>query len=410
MAITESVRPTLRPTEYRRHGVQRTRDGQPGWRLRPIDPKSGRQLDRVVWGSYEDAVLALSAMRAKLADSTGPSLPHAAHLTVGLWAPVFLERYRWKVPPNGHHPGVPRPSATTATMRHVLSSYVVPGLGANTRLQSITGQDCFDAVTRLTLRSGQPASAATMRTAAEKMKSMLQGATSAGILTVNPAGHLPTSYGSARSKVVIPSMTNVELLATTLGDVGSRGCGRSGYYADTARLLAFTGMRISELVALRVFDVDFARSVISITKRSTESGGKRATGDVTKTTAGERELIILDPARPILGRLLDRAGREDPLALLIPGANGGMLSYAHWRKALAKASAECGVDYSAHDLRHVCASMMIASGATAEQVREQLGHSSTHVTERVYRHLWKRDRTKEAAELSRGVRDLLERS
>lgn len=408
--MTESVRPTLKPTEYRRGGVQRTRDGQPGWRLRPVDPKSGRQLDRVVWGSYEDAVVALSAMQAELAGKTGPSLPRAAHVTVGQWAGVFVERYRWKVPANGHHPGVPRPSATTATMRQVLLAYVVPGLGADTRLQSITGADCLDAITTLTLRDGRPASAATMRTAAEKMKAMLQGATSAGILTVNPAADLPMSYGSARAKIVVPSMVNVELLARTLGDVGSRGQARSGYYADMARLLAFTGMRISELVALRVCDVDFARSVISITKRSTESGGRRATGEVTKTTAGERELIILDPARPILDRLLDRTGRHDPQALLIPGANGGMISYAHWRKTLATASAECGVVYSAHDLRHVCASMMIASGATAEQVREQLGHSTTHVTERVYRHLWKRDRTKEAAELSRGVRDLLERS
>lgn len=399
-----------KPMHYRRNGVQQMRDGQPGWRLRPVDPKSGLQRERVVWGSYEEAVLALAHMREELAGRSGPWLPDADKITVGQWAVIYLQRYIWKVPPNGSHAGTPRAFPTTSTMKEVLSAYVVPALGPDTRLQRLTHEDCFRAVTGLVLKNGKKASPDTMRTAAEKMKSMLEAAVSAGILTANPAAHLPTTYGPPRSRIVVPSMADAELLAASLEEVGSCGSRRSGYFADVALLITFTGMRISELVALRVSDVDFDRAVITITKRSTESGGRRSTGDVTKTTAGRRDIIILDPARAILERLLDRAGRDDPSALLIPGANGGLLSYSLWRKRLAEARAISGVDYAAHDLRHVCASMMIAAGASAEQVREQLGHSTTHVTERVYRHLWKRDRTKEAAELSRGVRDLLERS
>jgi integrase len=50
------------------------------------------------------------------------------------------------------------------------------------------------------------------------------------------------------------------------------------------------------------------------------------------------------------------------------------------------------VSYTAHELRHVCASLLIASGASDMQVAHQMGHSKIETTKNIYGHLWAQDR------------------
>ena len=50
------------------------------------------------------------------------------------------------------------------------------------------------------------------------------------------------------------------------------------------------------------------------------------------------------------------------------------------------------VKYTAHELRHVCASLLIASGATDMQVANQMGHSKIETTKNIYGHLFAQDR------------------
>ena len=50
------------------------------------------------------------------------------------------------------------------------------------------------------------------------------------------------------------------------------------------------------------------------------------------------------------------------------------------------------VRYTAHELRHVCASLLIASGASDIQVARQMGHSRIETTKNIYGHLFAQDR------------------
>ena len=50
------------------------------------------------------------------------------------------------------------------------------------------------------------------------------------------------------------------------------------------------------------------------------------------------------------------------------------------------------VSYTAHELRHVCASLLIASGASDMQVAHQMGHSKIETTKNIYGHLFAQDR------------------
>jgi integrase len=84
---------------------------------------------------------------------------------------------------------------------------------------------------------------------------------------------------------------------------------------------------------------------------------------------------------------------------LINGERGGYLGYAMWRRYLKLAHGYTAahkdgiVKYTAHELRHVCASLLIAPGATDMQVTNQMGHSKIETTKNIYGHLFAQDRT-----------------
>ena len=113
---------------------------------------------------------------------------------------------------------------------------------------------------------------------------------------------------------------------------------------------------------------------------------------------------IPDIAMPAVRRLVERhaEGRERSegrlYSRLINGERGGYLGYAMWRRYLALATATrrhtrtAPVKYTAHELRHVCASLLIASGATDMQVTNQMGHSKIETTKNIYGHLFAQDR------------------
>jgi integrase len=77
---------------------------------------------------------------------------------------------------------------------------------------------------------------------------------------------------------------------------------------------------------------------------------------------------------------------------------GRVPGYATWRKYLKLAQSHTAahpdgiVGYTAHELRHVCASLLIASGASDMQVAHQMGHSKIETTKNIYGHLFAQDR------------------
>jgi integrase len=141
-----------------------------------------------------------------------------------------------------------------------------------------------------------------------------------------------------------------------------------------------------------------------IDRTASESGGRRDLREDMKTRAAERVAMIPDIAVPAVRRLLQQGetGRQRSdgrlYARLINGDRGGYLGYATWRKYLrlahgfTAAHKDGPVTYTAHELRHVCASLLIASGASDIQVANQMGHSRIETTKNIYGHLFAQDR------------------
>jgi tyrosine recombinase XerC len=132
------------------------------------------------------------------------------------------------------------------------------------------------------------------------------------------------------------------------------------------------GLRVSELLALDVADVDLARGEVRVTGKG----------------AKERVALIGQPAMAALRayladgrlRLLAGAGRTDALFL---NRFGGRLSVSMFTRTLADYARQAGIEHpvTPHMLRHSFATDMLEGGADLRTVQELLGHESPSTTQ-----------------------------
>ena len=136
-------------------------------------------------------------------------------------------------------------------------------------------------------------------------------------------------------------------------------------WADAVLITIYTGLRPSELLAIKTADVSIQ--------------GRYMTGGL-KTKAGKNRII------PIHNKILPfiRKRYNPDNVFLID--DKGPVSYEHYRnefKALMKA---LDMEHLPHDGRHTFASMADSAGMNKTAVKMIMGHSSKDITERVYTH------------------------
>jgi integrase len=364
-----------------------TKDGTPVYRVRVWDPVLKRQVERTAEG--------LDAAKALLEEFTEakrrPGRLQAERVCFVDVAARYLVAYKVK------RDGTPRPKSSLAKERTFLNVYLIPVLG-NAWIGDLDLPELNDAIRGMTLKDGTSASGSTKSTAASVLRRLFAWAREERVIPNNPALELRTGWGgSVRRKVLIPSIPQVLRLAEAL-DHFKPGLG------DVAMVLAFSGLRWEEAVAVPAENVDLDGQCMTIDRTASESGGRRDVREDMKTRAAVRVVMIPDIAMPAVRRLLATGaeGRQRSegrlFSRLINGDRGGFLGYATWRKYLAfahgftAAHKDGAVTYTAHELRHVCASLMIASGATDMQVANQMGHSKIETTKNIYGHLFAQDR------------------
>jgi integrase len=84
-----------------------------------------------------------------------------------------------------------------------------------------------------------------------------------------------------------------------------------------------------------------------------------------------------------------RARLAPALALAASGASLNSFYRTDFKPALVRARLPKAVRF--HDLRHTCASLLIANGAHPKAVSEVLGHSTIAITMNRYAHLYDDD-------------------
>jgi integrase len=167
-------------------------------------------------------------------------------------------------------------------------------------------------------------------------------------------------------------------------------------------LLAMTGMRRGEALALRWADFDFDAGTVSVRRAVTVVKTKGAGEQVVTgpPKSGKARVIDLDPQtlstlrshRASLASIMLALGRDD--ALVLGTAEGEARhperSSRTFQYRQAAARKELGADRLSllrlHDLRHTHATLLLRAGVHPKIVSERLGHAKVSITLDVYSH------------------------
>ena len=142
---------------------------------------------------------------------------------------------------------------------------------------------------------------------------------------------------------------------------------------------AFAGLRVAEIAALRVSDVDFMRGIIT--------PAIQYPSEPLKTEESKNAIPIPQELALMLNRIPAKWGSST----LVVGDIGRPISpytiETHWIRARATIEG-LPEGFRIHDLRHYYASLLIAAGLDIKTVQARLRHASAKTTLDTYAHLW----------------------
>lgn len=157
-------------------------------------------------------------------------------------------------------------------------------------------------------------------------------------------------------------------------------------YYVMARLQAFGGLRIGEVLALTLKDVDFENQTISINKTVTKSGDTSIL--TTPKTSASIRVVTID--QYTINALQEWCNLNHVNYLIfeiardkIPAVSSVITFYLKFfkrHKELKK--------ISSHALRHTHASLLFKEGVNPKVIQKRLGHSTLEMTMNVYTHLF----------------------
>lgn len=187
---------------------------------------------------------------------------------------------------------------------------------------------------------------------------------------------LPTEFVSApKSSRHLPDVLSLEEIDTIINHISPSD--RKGR-RDRAilELLYSCGLRVTEVISLRISDLFFGEHYIRVTGK----GNKQRLVPVG-SVAIEKTMMWLDDRKEIPVKSSD-------CDILFLNNRGGKLSRVMIFTIIQNIIKECGINkqVSPHTFRHSFATHLLEGGASIRQVQEMLGHESISTTE-IYTHL-----------------------
>jgi integrase len=210
-------------------------------------------------------------------------------------------------------------------------------------------------------------------------------------LSANPAKGADRRREAHPGALVFYTPEEVEALARALADGRHRDPTRLGVTerereacrvedhqdAELVRIAAYAGLRQGELLALRWHDVDFAGSVLTITRAM-------SAGIESSTKSGRMcRVPLADQAAAALDRVSKREDFTSPDDLVFCSVFGRPLDASALRRRYRCAQAAAQVrPLRFHDLRHTFGSLLAMRGVDVVTIQKAMGHSALSTTSR----------------------------
>ena len=255
--------------------------------------------------------------------------------------------------------------------------------------------------------SDAPLATVTVRHYYDAMDAMLDKAVQWDILARNPMAKVDRPTVKKKHVHYLTEACAVELLRC-LHDEENMS------YRAALLLALLCGLRLGEVGALRLSDVDWDNGTIDIShalKYTPEAGSFEG---APKSDAGERLIALPVGMMAVLHEAREYQAEMAALVgdvwvgegWIVHGWNGARLHHdtpSKWFRRFADAHGFKGVRF--HDLRHTHATVLLANNIDAVAVASRMGHSDASVTLKIYAHALRR-RDVDAANTVQALLDL----
>ncbi len=273
----------------------------------------------------------------------GTGDPSGGKLTLGQWSE------RWSVTRQVS-------SSTRAREQSIWACQIEPHLGA-VRLGDLRRSD----IAAWTVAMSDELAPATVTRCLVMLKKLLTDAVAEGLIAASPA-----------ATVKVPRQGQVERRFLTVAELARLEQQMAPRWALVVPFASVTGLRIGELAALRVSDLNLAAGEVTVRATAVsvplEVSGADTRRQIhpTKTFAGERTVPTIHLAlRDRLAAMIDERG----LGLndwLFTGRDGGPMTPGNWRNRVwavaVKRAGICDPQPTPHALRHTAVALWIAAG------------------------------------------------
>lgn len=222
-----------------------------------------------------------------------------------------------------------------------------------------------------------------------------------GYIQTNPFAHVDMP-ATATKKAIVNDEDEAENFYTREQLIKFLSCleQESNYKAYALfRLLAFSGMRKGEALALTWNDLNFTTNELRINKAL--SRGKDNQLYVKSTKTGVARTIKMDDKTMAVLKEWKKKQKQDylklgfntlqPKQLVFSNESNEFLQPTKTRKWIVHVQKKYGLGtITTHGLRHTHCSLLFEAGATLKEVQDRLGHSDVQTTMNIYTHVTKK--------------------
>lgn len=168
------------------------------------------------------------------------------------------------------------------------------------------------------------------------------------------------------------------------------------------RILAYSGARKSEILALKWSDIDFDTSTLNINKTLTRGLNNKIIMQPTKTVNGRRVIDMDSDSMKLLkqckmhqAQFMLKLGHNtnSPDQLVFSNTRNNFYSINVPNERMRNVQKRNGLKrITVHGLRHTHCSILFSMGASIKDVQARLGHTDIQTTMNIYAHVTKEEK------------------
>lgn len=341
----------------------------------PKDPITGKRNRRyrTVEGTKKEAERAMHEFITEL--EKGYYVANS-NISITEWVQTWLEVYI-----------IPNVSPTTLSRyQGMIKRYIDPVIGniPVQQLNTLAVQSWVNGL-KISPSSGKEMSAATIKHAYHVLKGAMDKAVLAGIIYRSPCTGIMLPKGQKKQAVIYDEKQIRQLLDAAAGT-------EMELVIDMELCL---GVRRGELLGLEWGDIDWEHNQVKIIRNRVVVDGK----SVVKEPKTATSVRTLDVPLPLMQKLRKhkmqclsnklRFGKAYTTTdYIIVHPDGKPIYPEYLSQMLTKLQERAGLPKCRfHDLRHLCASIMLLQGVNVKVAQERLGHKDIATTMNIYSHV-----------------------